>query len=91
MYMMLTASPIHQHLAEVLFVDDQINDKWVSARMRNTVQVVRAIEGDEGPRPPEESECGWLNRVWLSARELLSALGVVRRWPAKDHEAASFF
>jgi hypothetical protein len=27
------ASPIHQHLAEALFVDDRIDDKWVSARM----------------------------------------------------------
>jgi hypothetical protein len=43
------ATPIHQHLAEALLVDDQVNDKWIPARMWNTVWVVGAIEGDGGP------------------------------------------
>jgi hypothetical protein len=43
------AAPIHQHLAESLLVDDRIDDEWVSARVWNVVQVVRAIEGDGGP------------------------------------------
>jgi hypothetical protein len=43
------ATPIHQHLAEALLDNDQVNDKWILTRMWNTVRVVGAIEGDGGP------------------------------------------
>jgi hypothetical protein len=42
-------TPIHQHLAEMLLVDDWINDKWVPTRMWNVVWVVGAVESNDGP------------------------------------------
>jgi hypothetical protein len=79
----------------MLFVDDRIDDKWVSARVRNAVWVVGAIEGDGGPRSPEESGRGRLGSVYLTTRELLLALGVtvgppkVMRQPISSAKASS--
>jgi hypothetical protein len=42
-------NPIHQHLVEVLLVDDRIDDEWIPTRMWNAIRVVGAVEGDGGP------------------------------------------
>jgi hypothetical protein len=43
------ATSIHQHLAKMLLVDDQIDNERVLAQMQNVVWVVGAVEGDGGP------------------------------------------
>ena len=73
------AASIHQHLGELLHVDDRVNHKRISSRLRDAFRVVGLIKGYGGLRPSEEGRRGWLDRIDLTARKLLVALGVIGR------------
>jgi hypothetical protein len=48
------AASIHQYLGEPCVADDGVNDKRISAQLRNAIQVVIMVESDGRSRPVEE-------------------------------------
>ena len=54
------AASVHQNFGEVLWADDQVDDKRIPSQMRDDIRMVGPIEGYGGLRPPEEEGVvGW--------------------------------
>ena len=71
------AASIHQYFRELLWTDDQINDKRVPPQVWDSIRMVGPVKGYGGFQPPEEGRRGRSGCIDLVARDLLVALGVV--------------
>ena len=73
-----TAS-VHQYLCESHWTDDRVDNKRVPSRVWDGIRMVGPVEGYGGFRPPEEGRRGRSSCIDLTARDLLTPLGVVGR------------
>jgi hypothetical protein len=50
----VAAASIHQYLGELRVANDEVNNKQISARLWDVIQMVVTVESDGGFRPVEE-------------------------------------
>ena len=81
-----TAS-VHQHLSEVLFAEDGIDDERVASRSCDVGGMVPLIEGDRRFRPAKERGDGRLSGTCLPIAYLVLVLGPNDVGSTEDHDA----
>ena len=70
------AASVHQHLGEVLFVDNGVNDEQVASWSGDVGWMVPLIKSDRRFRPAKEGGDGRFGDTRLSVAHFVRALGV---------------
>jgi hypothetical protein len=81
------AAFVHQYFGELRVADDGVNNKQISARLRDVIWMVIMVESDGRSKLVELGWHGRLSNVDLSVFQLVVAPGVIGHGGAKDHEA----
>ena len=80
------AASVHKNLGEAGVADDGVDNKRVSSRVRDVVEVVLAAKGNGLLRPIELGWRGLGDGEDFPALTLALPRGHVRRWSSKDEE-----